>query len=69
MNNILSEKEYQKYILERLAENGYKITPSTQYDRLYAVDRVELFSFLESTQPEEMTKLRKIYKEEKEPLK
>lgn len=33
MNAILSEKEYQNYILERLSENGYEITTSASYDR------------------------------------
>ncbi len=25
MNNVLSEKDYQKFLLERLADNGYVI--------------------------------------------
>ncbi|WP_278906454.1 type I restriction endonuclease subunit R [Faecalitalea cylindroides] len=66
MNNILSEKQYQRYILDRLKENGYKETKAIHFDRYYAVDRNELFSFLEDTQPEKMENLRKIYKKDTE---
>ena len=62
MNNILSEKEYQKYILERLSENGYEIKPSASYDRFFAIDKEALFRFLNTTQPDEMDALRKVYK-------
>ena len=37
MNNVLSEKEYQSYILDKLNGIGYEIVPSTHYDRLFAV--------------------------------
>ena len=66
MNNILSEKEYQKYILKKLTENGYEIQPAEHYDRLYAISRHELLRFLEKTQPDEMEALKKIYKEKTE---
>lgn len=62
MNAILSEKEYQKYILERLSENGYEIKPASSYDRLFAINRESLFRFLNTTQPDEMDALKKIYK-------
>ncbi|GFH91014.1 type I restriction enzyme EcoR124II R protein [Lachnospiraceae bacterium] len=61
-NDVLSEKEYQKYILERLSENGYEIKPSASYDRFFAIDREALFRFLNTTQPDEMDALRKVYK-------
>ena len=66
MNTILSEKEYQKYILERLSENGYEIKPATGYDRLFAMNREALFRFLNTTQPDEMDALKKIYKSDLE---
>lgn len=66
MNQILSEKEYQKYILEKLRANGYEIWPATHYDRLYAVNREELFRFLNATQPDTMVALNKVYKAETE---
>lgn len=66
MNNVLSEKEYQKYILDKLKNNGYEVWPSTHYDRLFAVDREELFRFLNATQPDTMKALNKIYKAETE---
>lgn len=62
MNNILSEKDFQKFILERLEkENGYIIRPSQDYDRLFAVDREMLFKFLADTQPKKMAQLSKQY--------
>ncbi len=67
MNNILSEKEYQHFILDRLSEdNGYEIRSAKQYDRLFACDRELLFRFLADTQPDEMAALRKIYKDDLE---
>ena len=66
MNQVLSEKEFQKYILEKLKSIGYEVWPATQYDRLFAVDRQELFRFLNATQPETMTALNKVYKAETE---
>ena len=66
LNDILSEKEYQKYILERLSENGYEIKPAFGYDRLFAIDREALFRFLNTTQPDEMDALRKVYKSDLE---
>ena len=67
MNNILSEKEYQKFIMERLEkDNGYVVRKATCYDRFFAVDREMLFAFLNDTQPEEMESLRKIYKSDLE---
>lgn len=66
MNNIMSEKEYQAFILERLKENGYEIWSAAQYDRLFAVDRQELFRFLTATQPDKMKALYKIYKTDTE---
>ncbi len=67
MNNILSEKEYQKFLLERLEQdNGYLIRKSSNYDRLFAMDRELLIQFLNATQPETMDYLRKIYKDDLE---
>ena len=34
MNNILSEKEYQHFIMDRLVQdNGYIVRKATNYDR------------------------------------
>lgn len=63
MNNILSEKEYQHYIMDELKNNnGYMIRDAKSFDRLFAMDRELLFQFLNDTQPDEMEYLRKIYK-------
>ena len=63
MNYILSEKEYQHYIMERLSQdNGYIIRSHTDYDQRFAMDREILFQFLWGTQAETMDALRKIYK-------
>lgn len=62
MNNILSEKEYQRYIMQILEkQNGYLIRPNTKYDRRFAVDKEMLFAFLNNTQPNTMEALGKIY--------
>lgn len=67
MNNILSEKEYQHFIMDRLSQdNGYIIRKATSYDRMFAMDRELLFQFLNDTQPNEMEALRKIYKSDME---
>ena len=67
MNNILSEKEYQKFLLERLEQdNSFVIRKASHYDRLFAMDWEMLFKFLNDTQPDEMEALRKIYKEDLE---
>ena len=63
MHNILSEKDYQKFLLEKLSQNnGYIIRKAANFDRLFAVDREMLFKFLNDTQPDTMDYLRKIYK-------
>ncbi len=66
MNKILSEKEYQKYILERLQENEYVVRPSTAFDKSFAIDRELLFKFLNDTQPSAMDALKKIFKDKLE---
>lgn len=61
--SIVSEKEYQKFLLERLEkDNGYVVRKASNFDRYFAVDREMLFKFLNDTQPETMDYLRKIYK-------
>lgn len=63
MNNILSEKEYQKFIMERLEkDNDYTIRTNVDFDRQFAMDKEMLFKFLNDTQPEVMEALRKIFK-------
>ncbi len=66
MNNILSEKDYQKYILERLQENGYIVRPTTTFDKSFAIDRELLFKFLNNTQPSTMDALKEIFKDKLE---
>lgn len=67
MHNILSEKDYQKFLLERLSQdNGYIIRKAANFDRLFAVDREMLFKFLNDTQLDTMDYLRKIYKDDLE---
>lgn len=65
--SILSEKEYQHFIIDKLEKNnGYVVRKAANYDRLFAVDREILFKFLNDTQPEQMDTLRKIYKNDRE---
>ncbi len=64
MNNILSEKEYQRYIIGELVKNnGYIERKATCFDARFAMDKELLFQFLWDTQAETMTALKKIYKE------
>ena len=64
MNNILSEKEYQRYIINELVNNNeYIERKATDFDRLFAIDREMLFKFLWDTQPDTMDSLQKIYKD------
>lgn len=67
MNDILSEKQYQKFILNYLKDNnGYIIRTDDDFDRLFAMDKELLFKFLNDTQPEEMASLSKMYKQDLE---
>lgn len=67
MNEILTEKQYQHFILEYLkTNNGYVVRKDKDFDRLYAMDRKMLFKFLNDTQPDEMAALRKIYRQDLE---
>ncbi len=63
MNNILTEKQYQRYIIDRLVENGYVERKASNYDAALAIDRELLFNFLYETQPEKMAALEKVYKD------
>lgn len=63
MNEILSEKQYQKEIIDYLHSiHSYRIRKDSDFDRLFAMDRGMLFEFLEATQSEIMAELRKIFK-------
>ena len=63
MNDILSEKQYQHFIMDYLKQhNGYIVRTDKNYDRLFAMDKEMLFKFLNDTQPDEMAILSKIYK-------
>ena len=64
MNKILSEKEYQRFIIDKLvSENGYIERKNVKFDRNFAIDREMLFKFLDDTQPEAMAQIRKVYKD------
>ena len=65
--NLLSEKDYQRYIIDYLVEkNGYIERKNKNFDRLFAMDIEMLFKFLDATQPETMAALRKVYKQDTE---
>ena len=67
MNEILTEKQYQHFIMDYLKkENGYLVRKDKDFDRLNAMDREMLFKFLNDTQPDEMETLTKIYKSDLE---
>ena len=51
MTSILSEKEYQHFIMDRLSQdNSYIVRKATSYDRLFAMDRELLFQFIQLLQ-------------------
>lgn len=66
MNDILSEKEYQHFIMKKLEENGYILRSADKYDRVFAMDRELFMEFLEDTQGDTLAELRKIYKDKTE---
>lgn len=62
MNSILTEKEYQRFIMDHLEqEQGYIVRKDTCFDRFHAMDRDMLFKFLKDTQPNIMATLGKMY--------
>lgn len=64
MNYILTEKEFQHFIIDYLkTNNGYVIRNSKDYNKQFAIDEEMLFQFMYSTQKVTMDKLEKIYKD------
>ena len=69
MNTILSEKDYQAFIVKQLVNNGYahrvpkEADGKVNYDRSRAMDPEMLFQFLEATQPKKTAQLKSIFKE------
>lgn len=65
MNKILTEKQYQRYIIDKLTDKsiGYIERSDANFDRYFAMDKELLFKFLETTQKDEVATLRKIYKD------
>ena len=65
MNRILTEKQYQRYIIDKLTDKsvGYIERTDANFDRYFAIDKELLFKFLEDTQKDEVAALRKIYKD------
>lgn len=61
----LKEKaDYQSYILEMLRdENGYQVRSSACFEAGYGMDTELLFTFLEATQKDALTRLEKLYKD------
>ena len=67
MSKVLNEKQYQRYIIDYLVENnGYIERTDANFDRYYAIDRELLLKFLDESQPDEVLKLKKIYKDKYE---
>lgn len=64
-DQLQEKKDYQNLILEELRDrNGYVIrNAQTDWNSDFAMDTGLLFRFLEETQPDEMAKLRKFYKD------
>lgn len=63
MHNILSEKNYQRFIIDYLVNNnGYIERTDLNFDRYFAMDKELLFKFLNDTQPEKVIALKKTLK-------
>ena len=62
-NTILTEKEYQAYIIQRLLENRYVLRTADKFDRTRAMDTELLLQFLDATQPKKTAQLKSIFKE------
>lgn len=64
MSKVLDEKQYQRYIIDYLVKNnGYVERSDDNFDRYYAMDKELFFKFLNETQPDNVAKLKKIYKD------
>lgn len=61
MNKILTEKEYQHFIMDKLQQQGYIIRSAKKYDSSLAMDREVLFKFLNAMQKDTMNALCKFY--------
>lgn len=57
------ESGFEQHIVDYLvAENGYKLRVSTDYDSAHCIDADMLFQFLEDTQPKAVNKLKSFHK-------
>jgi len=64
---ILTEKQYQHFIMDYLKNNNdYIVRNDSDFERYFAMDKELLFKFLNDTQPEAMDSLKKIYKSDTE---
>lgn len=64
MNKILSELEYENYIIDILhQQNNYVVRPNKAFDPKTAIDREMLFAFLKETQNETLEALYNVYHE------
>ena len=69
MSRIITERQYQNYIIDYLvATNKYTKRTDQDFDRYYALDKELLFKFLEDSQPKEVEALKKIYKDKYEEI-
>ena len=64
MPSIINERyDYQKFIMDYLVDNnGYVRRTNDNFDRYFAMDKELLFKFLNDTQPEKVTALKKTLK-------
>ena len=63
MNQLLEERDYQRYVIDKLVKSGYEEAPADEFDRLHAVNPNALMRFLEATQPDTLKTLTKVYKD------
>ena len=59
----LRENPFRDEIFDYLVAHGYQISKREDYDYAHALDPIKLFEFLESSQPNELAKLKNAYRE------
>lgn len=63
LQKYMDEKDYQRILAERLVEdNGFRLRTNADFCRQFAIDKGLLIEFLESSQPDKMKELSRLFK-------
>ena len=59
----MDEKDYQRILAKHLVEdNGFRLRKNADFCRQFAIDKGLLIEFLESSQPDKMKELSRLFK-------